>query len=320
VQSSRTRAFGIIAFVAGCAVYDPTLSQGQLAHDGGDPSTSTGFVSGTLAGVGSAAGTGANGGGAGAAGSLTVGGSAGLGGSTVASAGGQAGVAGADAGVADAPGGSGGRSTGGAAGSSGGSGSGGRIVEAGPPPCPTGILLTGENNTAQHGGSDPNDMHYKDVCPLGGPVIGYTGSIDSTSPTSVGKIATVCGKLAVDASCRVTVSAGSTMPMRGTVGDVPFTQACPANQVVVGFQGQSGTFLDQVAFTCAPLIISSGPMGYRLSVGPMTTLPPAGGNGGSAFRDVCPAGQIAHGTNVSTTSGIVDAVGLICGAFSLTGP
>jgi hypothetical protein len=52
----------------------------------------------------------------------------------------------------------------------------------------------------------------------------------------------------------------------------------------------------------------------------MTTLSSVGGNGGGAFRDVCPAGQIAHGSNVSTFSGIVDAMGLICSAFSLTGP
>jgi hypothetical protein len=180
--------------------------------------------------------------------------------------------------------------------------------------------LTGENNTALHGGTDPTDVHFKDVCAMGGPVVGYTGSIDTTAPTSVGKIATVCGKISVDSSsgtCRVLVNAVSTMPMRGTIGDVPFMQTCPTNQVVVGYQGRAGSYLDQVAFTCAPLVISLGAMGYQLSIGAKTTFSPSGGNGGTAFQDGCAAGQIVRGTNVTTFSNIVDAVGLICGSFSL---
>jgi len=316
------RVLWILGLVVGCDVYDPTLGQSPSADAAADEgSTSTGFLTGLLGAAGAAAGaTGAGRGGLGGAtgSAMAQGGSAGLGSSA-------AGGVGAGAGNSGGGGGSGGRSAGGSggAGSSGGGGSGGRTADAGPAPCPTGILLSGENNTALHGGTDPTDVHFKDICPMGGPVIGYTGSIDSTMPTSVGKMATVCGKIAIDASsgsCKVLVNAVTTMPMRGTVGDVPFTQTCPPNQVVVAFQGRAGTYLDQVSFTCAPLVISSTPMGYQLAIGTRTGLPPSGGNGGTAFQDGCAAGQIVHGTNVTTFSGIVDAAGVICGAFSLVGP
>jgi hypothetical protein len=196
-------------------------------------------------------------------------------------------------------------------------------VDAGTRACPTGVLLTGEMLTGMHGGTDPSDMLFKDVCPQGGPVIGYIGSVDTRSPASIGQIATVCGKITVTSTmsgCRVNVGGGSTLSTRGQYGDAPFTQMCPTNQVVVGMLGRSGLLLDQVAFVCAPLVISSGPMGYTLSTGATTVLTPAGGNGGSAYQDGCASGQIARGSNVTIVQGIVDAMGLVCGAFSLAGP
>jgi hypothetical protein len=329
----RASLFRVLSFVfaLGCNVYDPTIAP-PSGDDGGGGATGTGLVTGPLGGGGTATGSAGSGiagaglGGAGTGGTGTNG-VGGAGGSTVAAGVGGGGGAGRDAGLGG--GGAGGRSAGGSGGASGTAGasgagsSGGRDAGSAGAPCPTGIVISGEISTALHGGSNSMDVHFKDVCPLGGPVIGYTGSVDTTSPTSIGKIATVCGKLAVNSSggsCKVTVSAGATLPMRGTVGDVPFMQMCPANQVVVAFQGQSGSYVDQVAFTCAPLVISSGPMGYALSLGPTTTLPSVGGNGGGPFQDGCAAGEIVHGTNVATLSNIVDAAGLICGAVSLVGP
>jgi hypothetical protein len=174
-----------------------------------------------------------------------------------------------------------------------------------------------------HGGTDMTDMLFKDTCPQGGPVIGYTGSVDSRTPASIGFIATVCGKLSITSTpngCQVKVGAGSTLPTRGSVGDTPFNQICPTNQVVVGMRGRSGAYLDQVGFVCAPLAISSGPSGYTLSLGQTTALTPAGANGGSAFQDACGAGQIARGSNVTIFGSVVHAMGLVCSTPSLSGP
>jgi hypothetical protein len=183
--------------------------------------------------------------------------------------------------------------------------------------------MTNDNSTAMHGGSDPNDVTFNDGCPQGGPVIGYAGYVDTRAPVSVGRIATLCGKVAVQSSpsgCRAVVSAASTLPMRGDIGDSAFTQLCPTGQVVIGFAGRSGVYLDQVGFECAPLVLSSSRAGYVVSIGAATPLTPAGGNGGTAFQDACPAGQVARGTNVAIVDQIVEAIGLSCGSPAVVSP
>jgi hypothetical protein len=326
--SLRALAAGL-SVALGCNVYDPTLNDAPPEDDAGGDTGGQVFTTGWMLDAKPTTATSGSGGRTGAS-TATSGVTAGPGGAAGTDAdGSDAGGRGDAAGIGGQGGTGGASSTGGNAGSGGASGSGmaGGVpdagVDAGSTACPTGVLLTGENLTAMHGGTDPGDMLFKDVCPQGGPVIGYTGSIDTRSPASVGRIATVCGKILVTSTmngCQVRVGAGSTLPTRGQYGDSPFTQMCPTNQVVVGMRGKSGGLLDQVAFVCAPLIISSGPTGYTLSTGSTTVLTPAGGNGGTAYQDSCAAGQIARGSNVTIIQGIVDAMGLVCGTFSLTGP
>ena len=68
-------------------------------------------------------------------------------------------------------------------------------------------------------------------------------------------------------------------------------------------------FLDQLVLECAPLSITAP---ATVTIGPLTTLPPQGGTGGSPFRDACGTGQIARGHAVSTGDAI-DGFGLLCG-------
>ena len=93
----------------------------------------------------------------------------------------------------------------------------------------------------------------------------------------------------------LTTSAGATLPIRGTSQDSPWTQLCPTCEVVVGFSGRSGAALDQVAFVCAPLVISDSDAGSVLAVGLQTTLTPAGGDGGTPYDVACLPGQVAQG-------------------------
>jgi hypothetical protein len=181
--------------------------------------------------------------------------------------------------------------------------------------CPTSITVTGQNETPGHGGQSLNDVLYTDSCPQGQVVVGYTGLVDSLAPASIGTVATVCGKLSINATggCQITVTTGSSLPERGVYGDTEFRQLCPANQVVVGFQGrESAQLLNQVGFVCAPLVISRGAAGNTITLGPTTALTRAGGTAGTTYSESCPAGQIARGTNVTIAMGIVDAFGLIC--------
>jgi hypothetical protein len=292
---------------------------------GGASVTSGGGTAGSTGEGGSTASTSASGG---ASGSATAGGSAGSSGAAGAggSAGGasgmpDAGQAGAGIGGASGSGAGGGAS--GAGGTSAGAGgaSGGKVdagVDSGPI-CPAGVSVSGQNATPGHGARDITDVLYTDTCPQGQVTIGYTGYVDTRAPASVGRIQTLCGTLSVTStgSCQVTATPQAPLPMRGTVGTLMFDETCPANQVVVGFQGRSSVVLDQVGFLCAPLTISRAGTRYTLAIGSTTATPRAGGTGGTAFVEPCPDGQIARGTNVTIYGGFVGAFGLICGTPAL---
>ncbi len=238
-----------------------------------------------------------------------------------------AGASGAGGADADAGGGSGSAGRAGASGSSGfdgGNDGGTRPRDAGSTDaitgtCPTSITLNGQNSTRRYGGSDGN--LYTDVCPSNQVIIGFLGAVDTRSPASIGRLQAVCGALSIGTSagagCDVRMSRASTLPERGAFGASSFTQMCPADQAVVGFQGSSGTLLNQIAFVCAPLVVSRTDAGYAISLGPTHVLSANGGGGGRTFKDGCAAGQVARGDNIVVSNNgaraIVQSFGLICG-------
>ncbi len=105
--------------------------------------------------------------------------------------------------------------------------------------------------------------------------------------------------------------------MRGASQTSPWVSMCPADEVVVGFTGTSGSGFDQVAFVCAPLSAPEAGAGDPLSIGPTTTLASVGGSGSDAYQDACPSGQVARGSN-SRSGEWVDAFGLVCGTPTLS--
>jgi hypothetical protein len=175
--------------------------------------------------------------------------------------------------------------------------------------------LSGVSLTAQQGGT--TGTAYTDTCPGSQAVIGYEGFLTppSVGLTLVGGIEALCGDMSFSASGLMT-SPGATLPIRGTSQESPWTQQCPAGEVVVGFSGRSGAALDQVAFVCAPLVISESDAGSVLGVGPETTLTAAGGDGGTPYDVACSPGQVARGSNLRSGEW-VDAFGLVCAAPAL---
>jgi hypothetical protein len=173
--------------------------------------------------------------------------------------------------------------------------------------CSTPVTLAGQTLTPQQGGT--TGTAYTDLCPGDQAVIGYQGFLTppSVGATLVGGLQALCGTIVVDGSSSATM-AGASLPMRGASQDSPWTQRCPTGQVVVGFAGRSGADLDQVAFECAPWSASDA----GLSMGAYVTLPAAGGDGGTAFQQTCPAGQLARGDALRAGDWI-DAFGLVCG-------
>lgn len=351
--SERLKHFVYVAMAGACAVssfacahgveadFDPrgegiTGSAGGLTS-GNTTSTVTGGnggAAGNTTATGGGAGstgeggscvTGAGGTSGGATGSTGSGGATGTGGATTGAGGlgpmpdaGQSGAAGTSGGIAGSSGAAG--AAGHDAGSSGGA-SGGKLdagMETGPI-CPADVALAGSDATPGHGTRYLSDVLYTDNCTQNQVVIGYTGYVDTRTPVSIGTIQTICADLSVTSSgtCQITASPGTMLPMRGTVGTVAFNQTCPANQVVVGFQGRALEVLYQVGFQCAPLVISRVGANYNVSVGPTTPTTRAGGTDGTAFVEPCAAGEVARGTNVTIYQGFVGAFGLICGTPSL---
>jgi hypothetical protein len=191
--------------------------------------------------------------------------------------------------------------------------------DAGCSTCASSVVVTGQSPTDQQGGT--TGTAFTDTCPGNQAVIGYQGFLTDPSVGAilVGGVQAVCGVLSLGGPLptQLTTSTGATLPMRGSAQSSPWTQMCPADQIVVGFSGSSGADLDQVAFVCAPWIASIGATGETLSMGTTVTLTPAGGDGGTPYAEVaCPTGQLARGTN-SRSGDWVDAFGLVCGTPTL---
>jgi hypothetical protein len=203
-----------------------------------------------------------------------------------------------------------------------------------PPPADAGIpaviVLRGQTATGWHGG-DGGDP-YTDTCPASQVVTGYVGAtfvdVDGGGPLTpvVSVVQAVCGAvhLAGDASDTIAVSPGSVLNARGSMQTALWSQMCPDEQVVVGFSGRSGNFVDRLAFVCAHWIASIGDGGISLSADSLTTLPGAGGFGGAAFPlEMCPPGQMATGEQIRAGF-FVDQFALLCStpvvSFADAGP
>jgi hypothetical protein len=194
---------------------------------------------------------------------------------------------------------------------------GGVHPEGGCAGCSYTIVLDGASSTAVQGGS--TGTAFTDTCPGNQAVIGYQGFLTgpNVSILLVGGIQTLCGDLSLaGASGPVTTSAGDTLPMRGASQNSPWTQTCPANEVVVGFSGRSGSDLDQIAFVCAAWSAKPSGSGEAMTMGATDTLTSVGGDGGTPYQHACPPGELARGSTGG--SGLwVDSFGLVCGTPSI---
>jgi hypothetical protein len=181
------------------------------------------------------------------------------------------------------------------------------------------VILNGQSTT-QEGGD--GGSAYTDTCPPGEVVIGYRGDLlppDSGLIVVVSRIQTLCGAIVLEGSAPglVSFTPGAQLPERGMFSGPSWWEPCPANEVVVGFSGHSGEYVDQLAFQCGQWIVASGDGGPVLTMTATTSLPAVGGGGGSPFpAAACPPGQMATGT--ALRSGFwLDAFSLICGTPSL---
>ncbi len=175
----------------------------------------------------------------------------------------------------------------------------------------------GGSRTPLHGSQ--GGLEYVDVCPGDQVLIGYRGSVGDVSASADSLVVTrslqaVCGSARATAAGAITITRAGTLPQRGSPGELAsWSQPCPTDAAIIGVQGRSGLALDQVAFVCARLTIPPA-AGGTLAIDSTTVSVTAGGDGGRAFADSCPAGKVARG-HLLRAGRWIDAFSLVCGAL-----
>jgi hypothetical protein len=187
--------------------------------------------------------------------------------------------------------------------------------------CPAStISWTGSTPTPRRGstGGGGNVVHS---CPPNQVLIGFDGfqARNQVYPwlQSAGG---VCGSVAITGtggSAMVSVTEGLKLQVGGATSGNAWSRRCPTNQVLIGFEGTSATWMGVIGFRCAPLVVSGS---GALTTGAVTTLPEVGAPSGSAFPVTdCPAGKIAVGEDL-TSSTWLDGFGLLCATVVTSGP
>jgi hypothetical protein len=126
----------------------------------------------------------------------------------------------------------------------------------------------------------------------------------------------LCGQIVVDGTS-VTIAPGGDMRVRGLGlmdgADVMTDLTCGANEVVVGFDGRSGLYIDEIRIHCAPLSAFVDGDGIRLVIGKEVFGPTVEANttGGEEYSLVCESGDVARGPLVAAGQWL-DGLGLVC--------
>jgi hypothetical protein len=237
---------------------------------------------------------------------------------------GSAGTAGAggDAGVGGATGMGGEGGMGGMGGDmGGGGGSGGAPVKM-----PTGVQVNGEMPTMVFGNSSGGGNFYS-LCGANEVLLGFPDATTDSSDTSMSpwlKSADAqCASLTLSGKgpFTVTISTTVTLPSRGKASDLMQQSNCPADQVMIGFTGSSGDYIDWIAPICAPLtVVGDATNGYSLQIGQSTVVTnKIGGSGGVFFGEIyCGPGQVVRGWT-GYSGDWFDKFGMVCGELSLAG-
>jgi hypothetical protein len=183
------------------------------------------------------------------------------------------------------------------------------LVDA-PLPPPT-IAFTDATSFIYAPGTGGTDF----TAPCGGgsqALIGVVGT--SGGVTGLNSVQGTCGVVeATGALYQLTTRPSATLGPFGPVKPTMRDGSCPANQVVVGFDGASGSWLNYLYVYCASLTISGSAGSYTVTVGAATKLSTRlGTDGGTPFAaDYCPAGQIAVGM-LGAAGSAIDRFGLHC--------
>jgi hypothetical protein len=168
-------------------------------------------------------------------------------------------------------------------------------------------------------GPDYPEPSIDDECPTGSAVVGYDVATTSDPRLDVvDRIRTICGAVRLSHAggvLSVEIGATTALPERGSGPGTIVPLRCPKNQLVVGYRGRSGAFVDQLGLRCAPLLVASTQA--ELALGAVTELGPVGGDGGDVHPATdCGPAQVVVGTR-TLADFVLERLSLSCASVSL---
>lgn len=181
-------------------------------------------------------------------------------------------------------------------------------VDAGPS-SPISFVTSDIATTASVGGT--GGTLFNDDCPTAAAMVGFDGVVGADG--YITQIAVVCAALRVEGD-RVVTGATMTSPRRGLNPGTDVSLRCPADQLIVGFEGRAGGLIDQVRFACAPYTAAVADGGRVVVRGAVTVTEPVGGSGGAPFARISCSDGAAQGAAIRAGDG-VDSFALRCAAL-----
>ena len=152
---------------------------------------------------------------------------------------------------------------------------------------------------------------YNDDCGGDEMLVGISGGL-TKSGGYFASLAPRCAELELDCegtTCTVNTGTVTIGTKRGGTGTVTVNRDCDDGEVVVGFRGRYGWYLDQITLRCAPVEVTHNGSDWEISLGTSGDIAAVGGTGGSAFAQTdCSSGKLA----TRAASGQVDGFGLGC--------
>jgi hypothetical protein len=154
---------------------------------------------------------------------------------------------------------------------------------------------------------------FMDGCGASQVLVGVNGTTGASS--GLDSVEGVCAALSVQtgAAATITITPKETIGPRGQPGPMEQQARCAPDQVIVGFEGRSGRWLDELTFHCATLTMAAAGGDLSLAVDTVTTATlPIGPGTNTAFPAIsCPPGLLAIGM-VGGAGSAVDRFGLRC--------
>ncbi len=178
-------------------------------------------------------------------------------------------------------------------------------------PVTSSVSFTNPVDTPLRGGTGGSP--FAEDCPASYAIVGYQGYVNADPGSWVMRIQALCAKITVTDGV-LAIAKPLALAEHGTDGNTAWQRSCPKGSVVMGFEGRTGQYLDQLVLWCAPLQVSGSAGSYTFSVGASTPLAAVGGTGGTTFApSSCANNQIAFGHS-GRSGQWVDALSLACGS------